>query len=315
MRIKIMKFTHKLISTIALTACLSIAETNLAQAAVFSFDKAIWRSNLNTLIYQGHGTPGAIVEAYLPRTIQPQGRARVARNGIWRFSVSNPKKVPCAIRVESGSYSAFRHIAHAPGSCSTSGSNNSSPANHPPSISGTPKTRITAGHAYRFRATARDADDDRLTFSIANRPSWASFNTQNGTLTGTPTRADAGRYSNIIIRVSDGKATTSLNPLNLTVTTPSPAPTPTTGSFSFRWVAPTTRTNGQYLHMREIAGYRVYMGSTANSLQPVLDLEDNDLDHYTMREQRLGTYYIALTAYDINGSESLRSNVVRKRAQ
>jgi hypothetical protein len=47
--------------------------------------------------------------------------------------------------------------------------------NRAPSISGAPMTSITVGSAYAFVPVATDADGDRLTFSILNRPAWASF--------------------------------------------------------------------------------------------------------------------------------------------
>ena len=66
------------------------------------------------------------------------------------------------------------------------------------------------GQAYYFRPTASDREGNPLTFSIANRPSSATFNTTNGALSGTPGSGTAGTYPNITIRVSDGRVTTSL---------------------------------------------------------------------------------------------------------
>ena len=47
------------------------------------------------------------------------------------------------------------------------------PANRAPTISGSPRTSITAGTFYSFRPTASDLDGDTLTFSIQNKPTWA----------------------------------------------------------------------------------------------------------------------------------------------
>ena len=76
---------------------------------------------------------------------------------------------------------------------------------------------MNAGSAYTFRPTASDADGDTLTFAIANRPAWATFNTATGQLSGTPTSASAGTYSNIVISVSDGKASAALAAFAITV--------------------------------------------------------------------------------------------------
>jgi hypothetical protein len=75
--------------------------------------------------------------------------------------------------------------------------------NAAPVISGSPVTSVTAGSAYSFTPTASDADGDTLTFSITNKPSWATFDTATGALSGTPT--GAGVSSGIAISVSDGK--------------------------------------------------------------------------------------------------------------
>ncbi|KHT64265.1 hypothetical protein RJ45_07400, partial [Photobacterium gaetbulicola] len=64
-----------------------------------------------------------------------------------------------------------------------------------------------------------------LTFGIDNLPSWASFNTASGVLSGTPTNDDVGTTSNIVITVSDGNETASLAAFNLEVVNVNDAPT------------------------------------------------------------------------------------------
>ncbi|HSN72239.1 MAG TPA: putative Ig domain-containing protein, partial [Steroidobacteraceae bacterium] len=82
--------------------------------------------------------------------------------------------------------------------------------NSPPAISGTPAGSVTAGQAYGFRPNASDADGDTLTFSIRNKPAWASFSASTGALSGTPTDSAVGVHSGIEISVSDGKDTAAL---------------------------------------------------------------------------------------------------------
>src|SRR5687767_5965189 len=72
-----------------------------------------------------------------------------------------------------------------------------------PRISGTPSTTATVGVAYSFRPTASDADGNALTFSIANKPGWASFSSSTGQLSGTPFAEHARTYSGITISVTD----------------------------------------------------------------------------------------------------------------
>jgi autotransporter-associated beta strand protein len=91
--------------------------------------------------------------------------------------------------------------------------------NRAPVISGSPVLEITAGSSYSFTPTASDTDEDSLTFSIVNRPAWASFDVATGTLIGVPTEGDVGSYGGIIISVSDGAASVSLPVFTIVVAT------------------------------------------------------------------------------------------------
>ncbi|WP_308873955.1 putative Ig domain-containing protein [Thiothrix subterranea] len=91
-------------------------------------------------------------------------------------------------------------------------------SNRVPTISGTPGTSVNVGSSYSFTPTANDADaSDILTFSITNKPTWATFDTATGQLSGTPVLADVGTTSGIIVSVSDGKQTVSLSAFALRV--------------------------------------------------------------------------------------------------
>ncbi|WP_287603400.1 ImpA family metalloprotease [Thiothrix sp.] len=93
--------------------------------------------------------------------------------------------------------------------------------NRAPTLEGTPATAVNVGESYSFTPTASDADNDTLTFSIANKPAWATFDTTTGALTGTPAATDAGTTSDIVITVTDNKAeAVSLSAFAITVTAP-----------------------------------------------------------------------------------------------
>ena len=97
-------------------------------------------------------------------------------------------------------------------------------ANTAPTISGTPATSAVASQLYSFQPTASDANGDLLTYNIQGKPAWASFSYASGALSGTPASTDVATYSNIVISVSDGKATASLPSFSITVTAPNSAP-------------------------------------------------------------------------------------------
>ncbi|PIW61860.1 VCBS repeat-containing protein, partial [Shewanella sp. CG12_big_fil_rev_8_21_14_0_65_47_15] len=90
--------------------------------------------------------------------------------------------------------------------------------NDAPVISGTPATSVNEDSAYSFTPTASDEDSgDSLVFSISNMPSWASFNSSTGQLSGTPTNLDVGTTSGIIISVSDATESVNLAVFNIEV--------------------------------------------------------------------------------------------------
>ena len=99
--------------------------------------------------------------------------------------------------------------------------------NDAPTLSGTPATSVAEDSAYNFTPTGEDADGDTLTFAITNMPSWASFDTATGALTGTPVNADVGDYEDIVISVTDGiiAAPVALAAFDIAVTNTNDAPT------------------------------------------------------------------------------------------
>jgi len=88
----------------------------------------------------------------------------------------------------------------------------------PPTISGTPQSTASVGSAYSFTPTASSPRSGAtLTFTLANGPTWASFNSATGALTGTPGSNNVGATSGITISVDDGTASASLAPFTITV--------------------------------------------------------------------------------------------------
>jgi hypothetical protein len=150
-----------------------------------------------------------------------------------------------------------------------------------------------------------------LTFSIQNRPAWASFNTSTGRLTGTPTASDVGTYSDIRITVSDGTVSVALAAFSLTVNSTAPQ----TGSASLSWAAPTARSDGTPLSMSEISGYTLYYGSSAGNYSNSVDIDDPFTTSITVTDLPVGTYYFVMTARDTDGRESGYSSAAQRQVQ
>ncbi len=179
-----------------------------------------------------------------------------------------------------------------------------SQANRPPTISGTPPTAVREGQAYAFAPTAADPDGDSLSFTILNRPAWASFNAATGALTGTPGAGTVGTYANITIRVNDGKATTSLPAFSIGVQQVA------MGSATLSWQPPTTRTDGSPL--TNLAGYRIRYGTASGSYPNLIDIPNGGLTSAVVENLSAATWYFVASAYDTTGAESNYSSQVSK---
>lgn len=84
----------------------------------------------------------------------------------------------------------------------------------------------------------------------------------------------------------------------------------TTDSVNLSWAPPATRADGSELPTGELAGYRVYMGTSSTNLAPLVDLSDDSITEYRVSNLPNGSYYFAVTAYDSNGLESGYSQTI-----
>ncbi|MCP4930095.1 MAG: hypothetical protein GY918_13655, partial [Gammaproteobacteria bacterium] len=100
--------------------------------------------------------------------------------------------------------------------------------NEIPIISGNPSGQAVAGAEYVFQPAASDLDGDFLDFAIQAAPTWVTFDSVSGRISGTPADEDVGLNAGIRINVSDGVASASLPPFSImviTATIPNQAPT------------------------------------------------------------------------------------------
>ena len=167
---------------------------------------------------------------------------------------------------------------------------------------------MNVGAAYSFTPTASDPDSDTIAFGIANRPAWATFDTATGRLSGTPTAADVGTTSNIVISVSDGRGGNATLPaFSITVVST------TTGSATLTWTAPTENDDGSAL--TNLAGYRIRYGTAPTALTQTVQVANAGLTTYVVDNLAQGTWYFSMTAYTSTGLESMPTNVVSKTVQ
>ncbi|MDH4022548.1 MAG: putative Ig domain-containing protein [Gammaproteobacteria bacterium] len=179
--------------------------------------------------------------------------------------------------------------------------------NQSPQIAGTAPTVVASGQGYSFQPSASDPNGDDLRFSITNQPDWLTFDPSNGRLTGTPTPADVGTYSNITVRVSDGMTSAALAAFSITVTQIS------TGNATISWLPPTQNTDGTPL--TDLAGFRIYYGTSATAMTQSVNITNPGLTSYMIENLGAATWYFTVRAYAADGAESAPSNVASKTVQ
>lgn len=174
------------------------------------------------------------------------------------------------------------------------------PTNSAPTISGTPVVAATVGQPYAFQPAAHDSDGDKLTFSIANRPAWATFEAATGLLYGAPGSSDVGTAQNVTISVTDGKATSTLPAFSITTAA---APT---GSATLKWTPPTQNADGSPL--TDLAGFIVSYGTSSRRYTTTLELGSPSMTSVVIEDLGPGTYYFAVRAINTTGVASEFSN-------
>lgn len=177
-------------------------------------------------------------------------------------------------------------------------------SNGAPTIQGQPASSVLVGQAYSFQPSIADPNGDTLTITAQNVPGWATFNAQNGRISGTPSSADIGSYSNITIRVSDGTSTTTLGPFSITVTAAA------AGAATLSWTPPTQNSDGTTL--MNLAGYEILYGRSSNNLDQTVSLTNPSLSTYVVDNLTSGTWFFAVMARNSGGVTSPLSNVASK---
>lgn len=169
-------------------------------------------------------------------------------------------------------------------------------SNHAPTLGGTPVTTAKVGVAYTYQPTASDPDGDKLTFSITNKPSWATFDPSSGLLAGTPPEGANGTVSGIRITVSDGKLSTSASPFDIAVVAR------IIGAATLNWQAPSLNEDGSPLV--NLAGYVVLYGNDPGNLDKEVRLPNPGLTTVVIDGLLEGTWYFSLVAISGGGVES-----------
>jgi len=88
--------------------------------------------------------------------------------------------------------------------------------------------------------------------------------------------------------------------------------TATPDSYTLSWIAPDAREDESSISMPEISGYRIYYGTAPDEYTNQLDVDDGFTVQRKLNDLPSGTYYFVVTAIDMEGRESVFSDMVTK---
>jgi Fibronectin type III domain len=144
---------------------------------------------------------------------------------------------------------------------------------------------------------------------IGARGSWGvcSLLLASTLLSGCHGTSAASSASDSAAAATSGASAEVAQPLSSNATPPSPS---TYKSVDVTWTAPTTNTNGSAL--TNLAGYRVYYGTSSGALNQSVDVPNAGATDYVVQDLTAGTWYFAVAAYTNTGLQSSYSSVVSK---
>ena len=171
--------------------------------------------------------------------------------------------------------------------------------NSSPTINGNPPSAILVSDLYDFEPNATDPDGDSLTFTVTNKPSWASFDATTGRLSGQPTLGNVGTFADIVIKASDGTASSSLRAFSITVSQTA------LGNVTLSWAAPTQNSDGSPL--MDLAGYKIFYGTSSGNYSHEILISNSGMTTYVVDNLVPDTYFFAAKSFNSSGVESTYS--------
>jgi len=180
-------------------------------------------------------------------------------------------------------------------------------SNSAPTIAGVAADTASINIGYEFQPDASDPDNDTLTFSIQNKPSWAAFNNVTGRLHGVPANSNIGPHNNIRISVSDGTTSTPLPAFTINVVGFA------NGSATVSWNPPTLRTDNSPL--ADLAGYQIEYGLLSGNFGNVITINNPGTAAFVVENLSRGSWKFVVRAFDSSGQLSSRSVEGRKTIQ
>jgi len=178
--------------------------------------------------------------------------------------------------------------------------------NRAPQIDPIADVTIVENDTQTVALSASDPDSgDGVSFSEVGLPSFASltdFNNGTGQIALMPGSTDVGQYTAIVTVTDHGSSPlTGQSALDITVTSAFH------GSALLTWTAPNTNTDGSPL--TDLAGFRIYYGSTSGGPYPnMVPINNASVNSHQIDNLSAGAYYFVITALNTSGEESAYSD-------
>ena len=152
-------------------------------------------------------------------------------------------------------------------------------------------TDINPGEA-EFIAGTVTSNYGSLTIDIAGNWSYAVNNSQTAIQS---LATGATLINSLVVSSVDGTSHTVVMTIN-GVDEPN--------TIILSWVAPAEREDNSALSLSDIAGYKIYYGTTQSQYSDNVTINDSTATGYTFTSLPAGTYYIVVTTIDTEGRES-----------
>ena len=178
--------------------------------------------------------------------------------------------------------------------------------NAPPTIVIASVEDAQVGATFDYQPVAQDPESDTLRFTAVNLPPWASLDSTNGRISGTPGPTDEGVYESISITVADATHKVVTVPFSITV---NPA-LEGSGVASLQWETPSSKVSGEPLD--DLAGYRILYGRSSSDLDHSVLITDPSTTSYQFSSLSSGVWYFAVVAVNSNGLEGPPTTLATK---
>jgi len=179
--------------------------------------------------------------------------------------------------------------------------------NGPPIVALAPVEAAQVGTAFDYQPVTQDPESDTLRFTAVNLPPWASLDSTNGRISGTPGPTDEGVYESISITVADATHKVVTAPFSITV---NPALESGSGVASLQWEMPPSKVDGGPLD--DLAGYRILYGRSSSDLDHSVLITDPATTSYQFSTLTSGVWYFAVVAVNASGLEGPPTTLATK---